>query len=149
MDLKQLVTYSGLFQKEEEKLRTQLRRENQQRRMRERSNARGLTASYLEPDRYDDDEEGLEQSLLEMKKHYKKGLAKSRLGDVYSDQESEEEGISGGLESDDDSAENSADKGAGMSENDSTRQRKHSFEEPVVKKKRKKVIAESDEDESD
>ena len=78
MDLKQLVTYSGLFfQKEEEKFRSQLRRENQQRRMRERSNARGLTASYLEPDRYDDDEEGLEQSLLAMKKHYKKGLAKS------------------------------------------------------------------------
>ena len=186
-----------------------MRKENQQRRMRERSNARGLTASYLEPDRYEDDEEALEQSLLEMKKHYKKGLAKStymqhfftffclliraftkitvrycgacsvltgveathlrtsplplhvrhynifvnlcigRLGDVYSDQESEEEGISGGLESDDDSAENSADKGAGISENDSTRQRKHSFEEPVVKKKRNIVIAESDEDESD
>ena len=72
-----------------------------------------------------------------------------RLGDMYSDQESEEEGISGGLESDDDSAENSADKGAGMSESDSTRQRKHSFEEAPVKKKRKKVIAESDEDESD
>lgn len=54
-----------------------MRRENQQRRMRERSNARGLTASYLEPDRYDDDEEALEQSLLAMKKHYKKGLAKS------------------------------------------------------------------------
>lgn len=71
-----------------------------------------------------------------------------RLGDVYSDQESEEEGISGGLESDDDSAENFADKSAGISETDSTRQRKHSFEEPV-KKKRIKVIAESDEDESD
>jgi G3E family GTPase len=72
------VNHSGLFfQKEEEKLRNQLRKENQQRRMRERSNARGLTASYLEPDRYEDDEEALEQSLLEMKKHYKKGLAKS------------------------------------------------------------------------
>ena len=72
-----------------------------------------------------------------------------RLRDVYSDQESEEEGISGGLESDDDSAENFTEKGAGTSESDATRQRKHSFEEPVVKKKRKKVIAESDEDESD
>lgn len=56
-------------------MRAQLRRENQQRRMRERSHARGLTASYLEPDRYDDDED-LEQSLLEMKKQYKKGIAK-------------------------------------------------------------------------
>lgn len=71
------------FQKEEEKLRAQLRRENQQRRMRERSNARGLTASYLEPDRYEDDEEALEQSLLAMKRHYKKGLAKSTLLKAY------------------------------------------------------------------
>lgn len=44
--------------------------------MRERSNARGLSASYLEPDRYEDDEEALEQSLLAMKRQYKKGLAK-------------------------------------------------------------------------
>lgn len=46
--------------------------------MRERSHARGLTASYLEPDRYDDDVD-LEQSLLEMKKQYKKGIAKGNL----------------------------------------------------------------------
>ena len=51
--------------------------------MRERSNARGLSASYLEPDRYDDDEEALEQSLLAMKKHYKKGLAKSTYGITF------------------------------------------------------------------
>ena len=46
--------------------------------MREKSNARGLTASYLEPDRYEDDEEALEQSLLAMKRQYKKGLAKGK-----------------------------------------------------------------------
>lgn len=77
MNLVQFVTYTDLcFQKEEEKLRAQLRRESQQRRMRERSNARGLSASYLEPDRFEDDEEALEQSLLAMKRQYKKGLAK-------------------------------------------------------------------------
>lgn len=62
-------------------MRAQLRRESQQRRMRERSNARGLSASYLEPDRYEDDEEALEQSLLAMKRQYKKGLAKG----IYKD----------------------------------------------------------------
>lgn len=44
--------------------------------MREKSHARGLTASYLEPDRRDDEEDTLEQSLLEIKRKYKKGLAK-------------------------------------------------------------------------
>ena len=62
-------------QKEDERLRTQLRRENQQRRMRERSQAKGLSASFLEPDRYEDDGEDLEQSLLAIKKKYKKKLA--------------------------------------------------------------------------
>lgn len=62
-------------QKEDERLRTQLRRENQQRRMRERSQAKGLSTSFLEPDRYDDEGEDLEQSLLAIKKKYKKKLA--------------------------------------------------------------------------
>ena len=39
------------LQKEEEKLRAAIRRENQQRRVREKHSKRGLTASYLEPDR--------------------------------------------------------------------------------------------------
>ena len=38
-------------QKEEERLRAAVRRENQQKRVRERHSQRGLTASYIEPDR--------------------------------------------------------------------------------------------------
>ena len=40
-----------VVQREEEKLRAAIRRESQQRRVRERHTQRGLTASYLEPDR--------------------------------------------------------------------------------------------------
>ena len=39
------------LQKEEERLRAAVRRENQQKRVRERNSQRGLTASYIEPDR--------------------------------------------------------------------------------------------------
>ena len=39
------------LQKEEERLRAAVRRENQQKRMRERNSQRGLTANYIEPDR--------------------------------------------------------------------------------------------------
>ncbi len=51
---------SGLspVQKEEEKLRAAIRRENQQRRVREKHSKRGLTASYLEPDRCGEGEGG-------------------------------------------------------------------------------------------
>lgn len=56
-----------------------MRRENQQRRMRERSHAKGLSASFLESDRYDDEGEDLEQSLLAIKNKYKKKLAEGLL----------------------------------------------------------------------
>ena len=39
------------MQKEEERLRAAVRRENQQKRVRERNSQRGLTANYIEPDR--------------------------------------------------------------------------------------------------
>ena len=61
------LSFTSIKQKEDERLRTQLRRENQQRRMRERSQAKGLSASFLEPDRYEDEGEDLEQSLLVVK----------------------------------------------------------------------------------
>lgn len=61
-------------QKEEERLRASIRRESQQRRMREKQHARGLSSSYLEPDRYDDDEEGDETiSLAAIKSKFKGG----------------------------------------------------------------------------
>ena len=71
--------FTSIKQKEDERLRTQLRRENQQRRMRERSQAKGLSASFLEPDRYEDDGEDLEQSLLAIKNKYKKKLTRGLL----------------------------------------------------------------------
>lgn len=62
------------WQKEEERLRASIRRESQQRRMREKQHQRGLSSSYLEPDRYDDEEEGEEAiSLAAIKSKYKGG----------------------------------------------------------------------------
>jgi RNA polymerase-associated protein LEO1 len=63
------------LQKEEERLRASIRRESQQRRMREKQHQRGLSASYLEPDRYDEEEEGEESiSLAAIKNRYKGGI---------------------------------------------------------------------------
>lgn len=62
------------LQKEEERLRASIRRESQQRRMREKQHQRGLSSSYLEPDRYDDEDEGEEAiSLAAIKSKYKGG----------------------------------------------------------------------------
>lgn len=66
-------------QKEEERLRASIRRESQQRRMREKQHQRGLNAGYLEPDRYDEDEEGEESiSLAAIKSKYKGGGLRGR-----------------------------------------------------------------------
>ena len=43
--------------------------------MRERSQSKGLSTSYLERELNDEDDEDLEQSLLAIKKKYKKDLA--------------------------------------------------------------------------
>lgn len=62
-------------QKEEERLRASIRRESQQRRMREKQHQRGLSANYLEPDRYDEEDEGEEAiSLAAIKNRYKGGI---------------------------------------------------------------------------
>ena len=47
--------------------------------MKERSQAKGLSASFLESDRYEDEGEDLEQSLLAIKNKYKKKLAEGLL----------------------------------------------------------------------
>lgn len=58
-------------QKEEERLRASIRRESQQRRIRERAHQRGLNAPYLEDeDGYDDDNA---ISLSAIKNKYKQG----------------------------------------------------------------------------
>ncbi|KAK1147497.1 hypothetical protein AOXY_G35515 [Acipenser oxyrinchus oxyrinchus] len=46
-----------MIKKEEERLRASISRESQQRRMREKQHQRGLSANYLEPDRYEEEEE--------------------------------------------------------------------------------------------
>ncbi|KAJ7311416.1 hypothetical protein JRQ81_007054 [Phrynocephalus forsythii] len=68
-----------MIKKEEERLRASIRRESQQRRMREKQHQRGLSASYLEPDRYEEEEEGEEAiSLAAIKNRYKGGIREER-----------------------------------------------------------------------
>lgn len=68
-----IASFSG--QKEEERLRASIRRESQQRRMREKQHQRGLSANYLEPDRYDEEDEGDDAiSLAAIKNRYKGGI---------------------------------------------------------------------------
>ncbi|XP_050822860.1 RNA polymerase-associated protein LEO1 isoform X4 [Gopherus flavomarginatus] len=68
-----------MIKKEEERLRASIRRESQQRRMREKQHQRGLSANYLEPDRYDEEDEGEEAiSLAAIKNRYKGGIREER-----------------------------------------------------------------------
>lgn len=70
-----LYIASFFGQKEEERLRASIRRESQQRRMREKQHQRGLSANYLEPDRYDEEDEGDDAiSLAAIKNRYKGGI---------------------------------------------------------------------------
>lgn len=81
-----------MTKKEEERMRAQLRRESQQRRIRERSHSKGLTANYLESERYEDDEQELEESLAAIKSRYKKDIQAGRarnIKDIYSDEDSD------------------------------------------------------------
>ncbi|XP_042330982.1 RNA polymerase-associated protein LEO1 [Sceloporus undulatus] len=83
-----------MIKKEEERLRASIRRESQQRRMREKQHQRGLSASYLEPDRYDDEDEGEEAiSLAAIKNRYKGGIReeRSRIYSSDSDEGSDED----------------------------------------------------------
>ncbi|XP_060780213.1 RNA polymerase-associated protein LEO1 isoform X2 [Neoarius graeffei] len=74
-----------MIKKEEERLRASIRRESQQRRMREKQHQRGLSAGYLEPDRYDDEEEGDEAiSLAAIKSKYKGGGLREERARIYS-----------------------------------------------------------------
>ncbi|XP_068716081.1 RNA polymerase-associated protein LEO1-like [Montipora foliosa] len=140
---------SELIKKEDERLRTQLRRENQQRRMRERSHAKGLSASFLEPDRYEDDGEDLEQSLLAIKNKYKKKLAE---GFGSESEEAEESEGSGGLESDEDEEDKkrllNAKEGIESEEDGSESGKRTSVDEGGSQRKKKKIrqIVESDEE---
>ncbi|POI27821.1 hypothetical protein CIB84_008428, partial [Bambusicola thoracicus] len=68
-----------MIKKEEERLRASIRRESQQRRMREKQHQRGLSANYLEPDRYEEEDEGDDAiSLAAIKNRYKGGIREER-----------------------------------------------------------------------
>ncbi|GAB6031915.1 hypothetical protein CHUAL_010306 [Chamberlinius hualienensis] len=76
---------SEMIKKEEERLRASIRRESKQRRMRERAMSRGLSASYLEGDRYDDDEDDDDGvSLAAIKNKFKKGALRDSRPPIYS-----------------------------------------------------------------
>ncbi len=62
---------SEMIKKEEEKLRAASRRENQQRRLREKSHSKGLSAGYLEDKYSEEDESAI--SLSAIKTKYKSG----------------------------------------------------------------------------
>lgn len=79
---------SEMIKKEEDRLKASIRRENKMRRVRERSLIRGPTASYLEPDgEEDDEEEGI--SISKIKNQYKRGGSYTKYaddGDVSGDE---------------------------------------------------------------
>eukprot|EP00063_Salmo_salar_P066239 XP_014041074.1 PREDICTED: RNA polymerase-associated protein LEO1 [Salmo salar] len=137
-----------MIKKEEERLRASIRREGQQRRMREKQHQRGLSAGYLEPDRYDDDEEGDESvSLAAIKSKYKGGgggLREERARIYSSDSD---EG------SDDDKAQRllKAKKLDSDEEGESSGKRKaeEDDEEEVEPKKAKKYVISDEEEEED
>ncbi|ELK36041.1 RNA polymerase-associated protein LEO1 [Myotis davidii] len=129
--------------KEEERLRASIRRESQQRRMREKQHQRGLSASYLEPDRYDEEEEGEESiSLAAIKNRYKGGIREERAR-IYSS------------DSDDGSEEDKAQrllkakKLTSDEEGEPSGKRKAEDDDKANKKHKKYVISDEEEEDDD
>jgi RNA polymerase-associated protein LEO1 len=124
-----------MIKKEEERLRASIRRESQQRRMRERAHQRGINASYLEGDYDNDDDNGV--SLSAIKKQYKQGPKVSRTN-IYSsnseDEESEEE-------------ERNRKRLLKAKKLDSDKESDSDNDMQETKKKKAKVVSDSDEDE--
>ncbi|XP_043933452.1 RNA polymerase-associated protein LEO1-like [Protopterus annectens] len=134
---------SEMIKKEEEKLRASIRRESQQRRMREKQHQRGLSANYLEPDRYEEEEDGDEAiSLAAIKSKFKgSGGGKEERPRIYSSDSDEA--------SDDDKAQRllKAKKVTSDEEGDVYRKRKSDDDDEPVSKKHKKYVISDDEDE--
>lgn len=63
--------FSYNSQRDEDRLRASMRRENKQRRVKEKASNRGLSAGYLEPDNYEEEEDG-GVSLAAIKNKFKK-----------------------------------------------------------------------------
>lgn len=71
---RKLLVFFIIWQKEEERLKASVKRESQQRRMREKAHGRGMSSSYLEGGYEDeDDEDDATISLSAIKKSYKQG----------------------------------------------------------------------------
>lgn len=135
-----------MIKKEEERLRASIRRESQQRRMREKQHQRGLSAGYLEPDRYEEDEEGEESiSLSAIKSKYKGGGLREERARIYSSDSDEG--------SDEDKAQrlmkakklDSDDEG----ENSAGKRKAEDDDESSTKKAKKYVISDEEEEEED
>uniref|UniRef100_A0A8C1VBU2 RNA polymerase-associated protein LEO1 n=1 Tax=Cyprinus carpio TaxID=7962 RepID=A0A8C1VBU2_CYPCA len=134
-----------MIKKEEERLRASIRRESQQRRMREKQHQRGLNAGYLEPDRYDEDEEGEESiSLAAIKSKYKGGGLREERARIYSSDSDEG--------SDEDKAQRlmKAKRLDSDEEGENSGKRKaEEDEESAAKKPKKYVISDEEEDEEE
>uniref|UniRef100_A0A672R7P9 RNA polymerase-associated protein LEO1 n=1 Tax=Sinocyclocheilus grahami TaxID=75366 RepID=A0A672R7P9_SINGR len=133
-----------MIKKEEERLRASIRRESQQRRMREKQHQRGLNAGYLEPDRYDEDEEGEESiSLAAIKSKYKGGGLREERARIYSSDSDEG--------SDEDKAQRlmKAKRLDSDEEGENSGKRKAEEDEESVAKKPKKYVISDEEEEED
>ncbi|KTF91639.1 hypothetical protein cypCar_00019727 [Cyprinus carpio] len=134
-----------MIKKEEERLRASIRRESQQRRMREKQHQRGLNAGYLEPDRYDEDEEGEESiSLAAIKSKYKGGGLREERARIYSSDSDEG--------SDEDKAQRlmKAKRLDSDEEGENSGKRKaEEDEESAAKKPKKYVISDEEEEEEE
>uniref|UniRef100_A0A8C2PBV2 RNA polymerase-associated protein LEO1 n=1 Tax=Capra hircus TaxID=9925 RepID=A0A8C2PBV2_CAPHI len=132
-----------MIKKEEERLRASIRRESQQRRMREKQHQRGLSASYLEPDRYDEEEEGEESiSLAAIKNRYKGGIREERAR-IYSSDSDE------GSEEDKAQRLLKAKKLTSDEEGEPSGKRKAEDDDKANKKHKKYVISDEEEDDDD
>ncbi|XP_058243429.1 RNA polymerase-associated protein LEO1 isoform X1 [Hemibagrus wyckioides] len=133
-----------MIKKEEERLRASIRRESQQRRMREKQHQRGLSAGYLEPDRYDDEEEGDEAiSLAAIKSKYKGGGLREERARIYSSDSDEG--------SDDDKAQRlmKAKKLDSDEEGENSGKRKAEDNDDSSTKKAKKYVISDEEEEEE
>eukprot|EP00076_Gallus_gallus_P004392 NP_001279015.1 RNA polymerase-associated protein LEO1 [Gallus gallus] len=132
-----------MIKKEEERLRASIRRESQQRRMREKQHQRGLSANYLEPDRYEEEDEGDDAiSLAAIKNRYKGGIREERARIYSSDSD---EG------SDEDKTQRllKAKKLTSDEEGEPSGKRKAEDDDKASKKHKKYVISDEEEDDDD
>ncbi|KAH8022621.1 hypothetical protein HPB51_000921 [Rhipicephalus microplus] len=125
---------SEMIKKEEDRLRASIRRESKQRRLREKSHSRGLSAAYLEAD-----EDDAAISLSAIKSKYRRGgAALKERPSIYSSEEDASD-----LE---EQRARRLEKAKAGPENDDDDSDLDYFDKKAESKKAKKAIEESDED---